>query len=127
MLIGPIHGESEPLNNNNEKKKKGKRKKEKKEDNLQALTFLFPFSFFLSYLLPTMTTRTINIQVRKFNRHSYTKCYPGHDLLIWILSRLTLKPRTDLYVFIFGRNFQTGDSENPKLILHRSMRERGKA
>ena len=37
------------------------------------------------------------------------------------------KPRTDVYVFIFGgREFQTDDPENAKLILYRSMRVRGK-
>ena len=36
-----------------------------------------------------------------------------------------MKPRTDLYVFIFGgREFQTDDPENVKLILYRSQRER---
>ena len=44
-----------------------------------------------------------------------------------ISRRPTLKPRTDLYVFIFGgREFQTDDPENAKLTLYRSMRVRGK-
>ena len=39
----------------------------------------------------------------------------------------TLKPSTDLYAFIFGgREFQTDDPENAKVILYRSMRVRGK-
>ena len=38
-----------------------------------------------------------------------------------------MKPCTDLYVFIFGgREFQTDDPENAKLILYRSVRVRGK-
>ena len=35
-------------------------------------------------------------------------------------SRIVLKPCRDLYVFIFrGREFQTDDPENAKLILYR--------
>ena len=42
-----------------------------------------------------------------------------------ILRRPTLKPRTDLYVFIFReREFQTDDPENAKLIVYRSVRVR---
>ena len=38
-----------------------------------------------------------------------------------------MKPRTDLHIFIFGgREFQTDDPENTKLILYRSMQVHGK-
>ena len=44
-----------------------------------------------------------------------------------ISRRPTLKPRTDLYVYILGgREFQTNDPENAKNILYRSMRVRDK-
>ena len=36
------------------------------------------------------------------------------------LAQVNLKPCTDLYVFIFGgREFQTDDPENAKLVLYR--------
>ena len=42
------------------------------------------------------------------------------------LRRFILKPRTDLYAFIFGgRESQTDDPENAKLVLYRSTRVRG--
>ena len=42
------------------------------------------------------------------------------------LGRFILKPRTDLYIFIFGgREFQIDDPENAKLVLYRSTRVRG--
>ena len=42
------------------------------------------------------------------------------------LRRFIFKPRKDLYVFIFGgREFQTDDPENAKLVLYRSIRVRG--
>ena len=44
------------------------------------------------------------------------------------LRRFILKPRTDLYVFIFGvgggGEFHTDDPENAKLVLYRSTRVR---
>ena len=43
--------------------------------------------------------------------------------LAWFI----LKPRTDLCVFIFrGREFQSDDTQNAKLVLCRSARVRGK-
>ena len=43
------------------------------------------------------------------------------------LRRFIFKPRKDLYVFIFGgREFQTDDPENAKLVLYRSIRVQGK-
>ena len=49
----------------------------------------------------------------------------GNSALFYLLKRnlrrFILKPRTDLYVFIFGgREFQTDDPENAKLVLYRS-------
>ena len=42
------------------------------------------------------------------------------------LNRFILKPRTDMFIFIFGgREFQTDDPENAKLVLYRSTRVRG--
>ena len=39
------------------------------------------------------------------------------------LRRFILKPLTDLYILIFGgREFQTDDPENAKLVLYRSTR-----
>ena len=43
------------------------------------------------------------------------------------LVQVYLKPRTDLYILIFGgREFQTDDPENAKLVSYRSTRVRGK-
>ena len=43
------------------------------------------------------------------------------------LRRFILKPCTDFYVFIFGgREFQTDDPENAKLVLYWSTRVLGK-
>ena len=49
------------------------------------------------------------------------------DMISFVDQDLTLKLRTDLYVFIFGgREFQTYDPEKAKLILYRSVRVRSK-
>ena len=43
------------------------------------------------------------------------------------MRRFVLKPRTDLYMFIFGgRKSQTDDLENAELVLYRSKRVQGK-
>ena len=42
------------------------------------------------------------------------------DMISFVDLDLTLKLRTDLYVFIFGgREFQTDDPENTKLTLYK--------
>ena len=72
------------------------------------------------FLLPVMKTRTVNVHAQKVNKHSYTKRFPWtwFDLLIRILRRFPLNPRTDWYVFILGgREFQTDDPENAKHII----------
>ena len=49
------------------------------------------------------------------------------DLLKRNLRRFILKPRTDLYAFIFGgRESQTDDPEDAKLVSYRSMRVQSK-
>ena len=65
---------------------------------------------------------------RTCNKHSYTK--KVNSALFYLLKRnlprFILKPRTDLYILIFGgREFQTDDPENAKLVLYRSTRVRG--
>ena len=59
---------------------------------------------------------------RTCNKHSYTK--KVNSALFYLLKRnlcrFISKPLTDLCVFIFGgREFQTDDSENVKLVLYR--------
>ena len=57
------------------------------------------------------TELAINIAIQKVISTLYY-------LSMRILRRLTLKPRTDLYVFIFGgREFQTDGPEKAKLVL----------
>ena len=62
-------------NNNNEKNALKKKKKKKKR--------IYKYLLFFPSFLPIMKTRTVNIQVQKFNKHShsYTIDSHGHDFI----------------------------------------------
>ena len=65
----------------------------------------------------------------KFNKHSNAKDSPEHDFICQSGSYAGLlwsHSQTCTFSFVRGREFQTDDPENAKLILYRSMRVRGK-
>ena len=78
--------------------------------------------------LSIMGTRTLAMQTENVTNITTPKGKLGIvSLLKRNLCWFILKPRTDLYVFIFGgREFLTDDLENAKLVLCSSIRVRGK-
>ena len=76
-----------------------------------------------------MKTRTVNLQAQRCNKNGCTKILMvREDMISFVDQDLTLKPRTDLYVFIFGGRVpdrQTQRTQNSPYIS-RSMRVRGK-
>ena len=75
-----------------------------------------------------LTANISAIWHRKCTKHSNAKgSLTLYHLFMGILRRLILKPRTDLFVFIFGgRQFQDDDPKNAKLVFYRSKQIRGK-
>ena len=73
----------------------------------------------ITLIIDIVGEKTNNKNYRTCNKHSNTKVISAlYYLSMIFLRRLILKPRTDLYVFIFGeREFQTDGPEKAKLVL----------